>query len=149
MGIILSPLSTIALSEIPKQKIAQASGLFNVIRQIGGSFGVAIFGCLLTRRDILHTANFGAAVNQYSPTFQDIAYKMNGFVHSVSGGTMAETAMKAKTLIGAHVAQQAFVQAINDDYFIAAVVTLLALVPILFLRTHKKPKTIIATEKPS
>jgi DHA2 family multidrug resistance protein len=54
MGLVFTPLSTIALSEIHRQKIAQATGLFNVIRQIGGSFGVAVFGTLLIRREIFH-----------------------------------------------------------------------------------------------
>lgn len=36
MGMMFTPLSTISLSEIPKEKMAQASGMFNVIRQIGG-----------------------------------------------------------------------------------------------------------------
>lgn len=35
MGLIMSPLATIAISEIANEKMAQASGLFNVIRQIG------------------------------------------------------------------------------------------------------------------
>ena len=48
MGMVFTPLSTLALSEIPRQKIAQASGLFNVLRQVGGSFGVALMGTLLT-----------------------------------------------------------------------------------------------------
>ena len=42
MGLMFTPLSTLALTNIPKHKMAQASGLFNVIRQVGGSFGVAL-----------------------------------------------------------------------------------------------------------
>jgi len=44
MGILFAPLTTMAISEITNQKMAQASGLLNVIRQIGGSLGVALFG---------------------------------------------------------------------------------------------------------
>ena len=42
LGFMFIPLSTIAINDIPKAKIAQATGLFNTIRQVGGSFGVAI-----------------------------------------------------------------------------------------------------------
>lgn len=57
MGLIMSPLTTIAISEISNREMAQASGLVNVIRQVGGSVGVALFGSILTRRTILHGEN--------------------------------------------------------------------------------------------
>ena len=48
MGLMFTPLSAVALLDIPREKMAQASGLINVIRQIGGSLGVAIFATILT-----------------------------------------------------------------------------------------------------
>ncbi len=61
------PLSTIAINNIPKEKMAQATGLFNTIRQVGGSFGVAILGTFLTRRVIYHTAMYSQSVNRIPP----------------------------------------------------------------------------------
>jgi DHA2 family multidrug resistance protein len=139
MGLIFAPLSTIALSEISRQKMAQASGLFNVIRQIGGSFGVAILGTVLTRRVIFHSAMYSQAVDQYSPAFQHISYSLRHFVQQTAGGSTAEAALRANALLGSHVGQQAFVQAINDDFLIASAVTLIGVVPIFFLHT-RKPK---------
>ena len=118
--------------------MAQASGLFNVIRQIGGSFGVAIFGTMLTRRIIYHSALNGAAVNQYSATFRDIQYHMQNFVQQTNGGNGNSVIVKAQALIGQHIVSQAFVQAINDDFYLAGAITLVCLIPILFLRTKKK-----------
>jgi DHA2 family multidrug resistance protein len=137
MGLIFTPMSTIALSQIAKHKMAQASGLFNVIRQVGGSFGVAILGTVLTRRVIFHSAMYGQAVDQYSPAFQHISYSLRHFVQQTAGGSTAEAALRANALLASHVGQQAFVQAINDNFMIAAVVTLFCVVPILFLRTRK------------
>ena len=138
MGLMFTPLSTIALADMPKQKMAQASGLFNVIRQIGGSFGVAIFGTMLTRRMLLHTAVNGESVNQYSPSFQHIQYSLGHFVQQAVGGTGSEVTMRAKALIAQHVANQAFVQAIDDDFLLAAGISLLCLIPLFFLRYKKK-----------
>ncbi len=70
MGLMFTPLTTLALSGIPRHKIAQASGLFNVIRQLGGSFGVAIMGALLTRRTIFHAAQYGQMVDPQSATLR-------------------------------------------------------------------------------
>lgn len=138
MGLLFTPLSTIALTGIPKRKMAQASGLFNVIRQIGGSFGVAIFGAMLTRRIIFHNALNGEAVDQYSAQFKSLQYGLQNFAKQATGGNAAEISAKAKALIGQHVASQSFVQAINDDFLLAGALTLLCILPILFLKIKKK-----------
>jgi DHA2 family multidrug resistance protein len=137
MGLLFTPLTTLALAEIPRQKMAQASGLFNVIRQVGGSFGVAILGTMLTRRMIYHTAMFGQAANAQSAPFQLAAMKLQHFAQVVTGGTLAESAARAKALIISHIAQQSFVQAVDDDFFLAAAITLCGLVPIFFLRRRR------------
>jgi DHA2 family multidrug resistance protein len=138
MGLLFTPLSALALAEIPAQKMAQASGLFNVIRQIGGSFGVAIMGTMLARRVIFHTAQFGQAVDTHSPTFQSVTHNVQLFAQHAVGGTPATAAMQAGALVSSHVAQQAFVQAVNDDFFLAGTITLLGIFPLLVLRRRKK-----------
>lgn len=137
MGLIFSPLSAIALSEIPKSKMAQASGLFNVIRQIGGSFGVAILGTLLTTRTIFHSAMYGQAVDQYSPAYQNTLLALQHFTRSVAGGTMTAAAMRSNVILASHLGQQSFIQAINDDFLIAAAITVLGIIPMMFLRSPK------------
>ncbi|MGD0339870.1 MAG: DHA2 family efflux MFS transporter permease subunit [Bacteroidota bacterium] len=139
MGMLFTPLSTIALSEIPRHKIAQASGQFNVIRQLGGSFGVAIMGTLLTRRIFYHSTEYGQVIDQYSATFRQISSRLTGFAMHVSGGTQGLAVQKAKALLVSHVMQQSFVRAIDDDFIVAAAITILGLVPIFILRTHKRP----------
>jgi DHA2 family multidrug resistance protein len=138
MGLMFTPLSTLALMDVPRRKMAQASGLFNVIRQVGGSFGVAIFGAMLTRRMIHHSALYGEAVNQYSPAFRTAVAKLQYFAQHAIGGTSAESLARAKALLTGHVSNQAFVSAISDDFFIAAAITILCLIPILFLRARKR-----------
>src|SRR5512140_864056 len=140
LGLLFTPLSTVALSSIARHKMAQASGLFNVIRQIGGSFGVAIVGTMLTRRIIFHSAAYGQAIDQYSPTFQHMAYGLQRFAQQAVGGNIGEATARAKALLGAHIAQQSFVQAVNDDFLLAAGITIIGVIPILFLRTARRKK---------
>ena len=134
MGLMFTPLSTLALSNVPRHKMAQASGLFNVIRQVGGSFGVALFGTLLTRRVIFHTASYGIAVNEHSATFQKVIRGLAHFSQHSMGGSVEHSALRGRALIIAHVMKQAFVSAVNDDFLIAGAITILCLVPIFFLR---------------
>ncbi len=138
MGWIFTPLSTIALSGIPRERMAQASGLYNVLRQIGGSFGVAIMGTLLTDRTIFHTTIYGQAINQYSPVTKNIANGLAWFAQQTAGGTKALSALRADALLVYNLNLQAFVAAVDDDFFIAALITILCIVPILFLRYKKK-----------
>jgi DHA2 family multidrug resistance protein len=138
MGLLFAPLSALALTGIPPQRMAQASGMFNVIRQIGGSFGVAIFGAVMTSRVIHHVDNFGAAVDPTSPVLHSTLLRLQGFAQQASGGTAAEAAAKAKALLYAYVGNQATVAAVDDDFLMATAITALCAVVLFFLRTPRK-----------
>jgi DHA2 family multidrug resistance protein len=142
MGLLFTPLSTLALSEIPREKMAQASGMFNVIRQIGGSFGVAIMGTMLTRRQIFHSAIYGGAIDQYSPVFKNTIIRLQHFAQYTAGGTGSDALARAQALALLHIRQQAFVSAVDDDFFIAAGITIACLFLLLFLKARSlKRKT--------
>ena len=142
MGLLFTPLNTLALAGIPRERMAQASGIFNVVRQIGGSFGVAVFGTLMTRRVILHLANFGSGIDAYSPAFRSTALRLQGFAQRAVGGTAAEAASRAKALVLGHAADQATVAAIDDDFLIAAGVTALCILFLFLLRSPRRGRRV-------
>ncbi len=137
MGMMFTPLSTLALTNVPKHKMAQASGLFNVIRQVGGSFGVALFGTLLTRRMIFHSATYGVALNDRSPVFRNAMIQLEHFAQRVGGGAAHNCAARSKALLVSHTMQQAFVSSVSDSFLIAGAITVACLIPIFFLRRRK------------
>jgi DHA2 family multidrug resistance protein len=118
--------------------MAQASGLYNVLRQIGGSFGVAIMGTLLTDRTIYHTSSYGEAINKYSPVAKNILLGLARFSQQAVGGNAAVSAARANALLVYNLSQQAFVSSVDDDFFIASMITIVCVVPILLLRYKKK-----------
>jgi DHA2 family multidrug resistance protein len=138
MGFIFTPLSALALSEISREKMAQASGLFNVLRQVGGSFGVALMGTLLTNRTTFYLSIYGASVDRSSPVVKNILRGLNSFAVQTVGGDASLSAMRAQALLIYQVSQQAFVSAIDDDFFLAALITAICIVPVIFLRKSKK-----------
>ena len=138
MGLMFTPLSMAALSNIPRHKVGQASGLFNVIRQLGGSFGIAFMSTMLLRRTIYHMSTYGQAVNQQSDAFRQVVGHLVRFSMDAIGGNRAMAAMRANALIASHISTQAFIQAVCDDFLIASIITIAALVPIVFLRVKKK-----------
>ncbi len=138
MGLLFSPLTTVAISEISNRQMAQASGLVNVIRQIGGSFGVAIFGMILTRRTIFHAALYGQQLDPHSDAFRETVTRLGYFAQRVTGGTASAAAAKAQALVAGLTESQAFVQAIADVFLLAAGILIVALVPALLLRPHHR-----------
>ncbi|HVP07410.1 MAG TPA: hypothetical protein VMS71_06170 [Candidatus Acidoferrum sp.] len=137
MGVLFAPLMSLAISEISHKKMAQASGLLNVIRQIGGSFGVAMFGTILTRRTIYHAATYGGQANAYSDTFKQTVMKLQSWAVNSAGSTYSQAAAQAKAQIGAFIANQAFIQAIDDVFLLAGGIIVIGVVPLLVIRTHK------------
>jgi len=135
MGLIMSPLANIAISGVTNEKMAQASGLINVIRQIGGSFGVALFGTILTRRTNFHLAAYGQQLNANSDSFKQIILKLQNFAVHSTGGTVSDGLDKAKTALFRFIQNQAFIQAIDDVFLIAAIIVLVSIFPVLFMRT--------------
>ncbi len=139
MAFIFTPLSAIALRDIGKRDIAQASGMFNVIRQVGRSFGLAIIGTIFTERTLFHTAIDGQSMNQYSPAFQKVLSNLNYFCMRVLSGPPGIETQRASALILSNVSQQATVQASDDAFLFAFAIMILCVVPVIFLRTrHKK-----------
>jgi DHA2 family multidrug resistance protein len=138
MGLMFSPLSAVALTEISRKEMAQASGVTNVIRQVGGSFGVAILQTLLTQRIVFHTAAAGSMVDRSSPAFSQALLALQSHAVRDAGSTVQNAAAQAPVLLSSYFSQQMFVWGINDDFFISAVCTAVCLVPIIILRTKKR-----------
>ncbi len=136
MGCLFTTLTTVAISEIPNRRMAQASGLINVIRQVGGSFGVAIFGTVLTRRTIFHMAMYGQQINPASAIYTKTVRALSHFAMSAVGGTYGSGTARAKALVAMHVQQEAFVSAVDDVFWLAFIVLAFTILPVFFLRRH-------------
>jgi DHA2 family multidrug resistance protein len=138
MGLIFTPISTVALYDIPKPQLAQASGLFNTIRQVGGSFGIAVLGTVLTQRVKYHMHIYGEQLNQTSPVIHDVTNNLREFAMHTAGSDNATAMIQARMLLMKNLTDQAFVQGISNDFLIGAVLTFVLLVPMIFLKTSKK-----------
>ncbi|MDP4227443.1 MAG: drug:proton antiporter, partial [Bacteroidota bacterium] len=128
----------ISLLGIPREKMAQASGITNTVRQLGGSFGVAILTTILTARITYHTQMYGEALNPNSQVYQNVQTNLGYHIQQSSGKSKVSAASLGKSVIVAQANKEAYIQAINDDFTIAAVATILGGLPVLLLRTKKK-----------
>ncbi len=116
MGFVFVPLTTMSMATLPQEEIGNASGVYNLMRNTGGSIGIAIMTTLLARNSQIHQSNLMANVNEYNPAFQQSYQQIyNGFLNSVDPVTASQ--MAYQTIYGM-VARQAAVLAYIDDFWI-------------------------------
>jgi MFS transporter, DHA2 family, multidrug resistance protein len=138
LGTISSPLQTTAMSQLPSSMFAQAAGLISVIKQIGGSFGVALLSTLLTNRTTFHEAMLSQGVSKQS---RILASTISGFAAAMfrnGAGTVSIARQKCELLFAILLRKTAAVLAINDVFAFAMVVILSTAIPILFIRRNNR-----------
>jgi DHA2 family multidrug resistance protein len=144
LGIIFTPLSTLSLLTMPREKMAQASGITNTVRQLGGSLGVAVFTTMLTTRVNFHMQMFGAAVQAGSQEFKNVTTNLAYFAQQHAGSNMATAVQQSKYMILSHISKQAYIAGIDDDFWMAAIITILGLIPIIIMKTKTKKSPLKA-----
>jgi DHA2 family multidrug resistance protein len=65
------PLSLATLGPLPREAVPAASGLYNLTRQLGGSFGIAVITTVLARRQALHESVLAEKVSQFNQATQE------------------------------------------------------------------------------
>src|SRR5580692_1843471 len=81
MAILFVPLTTLAISELRGPEIGQGTGLNNMMRQLGGSFGIAIMTTIIHIRQAKHRSDLLSNINPYNNAFvQRLNMLEQGFV---------------------------------------------------------------------
>jgi DHA2 family multidrug resistance protein len=117
--------------------MAQAAGIANSVRQLGGSLGVAILATLLTTRINYHVQQYGGTINNRSEIYMETSAKIKTYMQHEAGSSPSESTIRAQYFMLSNLNKQAYIQGINDDFFIACIVTFLGGIPIIFLHTKK------------
>jgi DHA2 family multidrug resistance protein len=138
MGMLFTPISAVALLDIPREKMAQASGLTNTIRQLAGSFGVAILATLLSTRVKFHNQLYSEALDQNSPVYKSVTNKLVQQIQHHTGAGYADAMKQGQIILSGHISKQAYISGINDDFLIAAAITLAGVIPVFWLHTRKR-----------
>ena len=136
MGFIFPPLQTLTLATIRLERLGNATAAYNVVRNVGGSVGVAIATTLLVRRSQEHQTTLVAHVDVWSA---DTARQLKEWTaHFISQGADSFTAgRQALALLYRRTTEQAQVLAYADDFWLISIVFLavLPLIP-LMRRVH-------------
>ncbi|OPY73015.1 MAG: Multidrug export protein EmrB [Syntrophorhabdus sp. PtaU1.Bin058] len=130
-GFIFVSLSTAVLSTIEKSLLTAASGLYNVIRQIFGSVGIALAATFLTRGENLYRALLVEHVTIFRDVVPESLHRLLSLLSS-QGANVSGTDLEALKFLERMVMKQASMLAYNHVFFLIAALFLLS-VPLAFL----------------
>lgn len=135
------PLTTVALSTIPRHKLADATGSNSLVRQIGGSVGLAIFATLLSRQVV--EARAGLAAHIYSGRPEVIARlaSSTGLLTGRGGLDPTTASQAALRTIGFQLEKQATVLAFEKMFLLSGLLFALVLPLLIFLKAPKTART--------
>lgn len=141
MGLLFIPLNVITLANLHGREMAQGTGLSNMVRQLGGSVGVAAMSTFLTQRQDFHHAHL---VEWFVETRFEVAQRlqilMAGFQSKGMGIWEAKT--KALASLEGQVRMQSMLLAYNDAFWMMTALFVLCIPLLFFFRhSHKKAKS--------
>jgi DHA2 family multidrug resistance protein len=133
-AMVLTPLTSVTTSEIAPRDAAAASGISNMLRNLGGAIGTAVLATVITKREQFHSNIIGQSVTAGREEVRDrIAQSTDYFLaHGVSDPAAAH--QQAVIAIGKAVKHQALVMGFSDTFAVIGVVLVIAALAVVFTR---------------
>jgi DHA2 family multidrug resistance protein len=132
IGLCFSPLSAICMRGMPPSMIAQATGLFNLTRQLAGSIGIAALNTVLTSRSVLHATMLGQGMSAQAESTQAFLQGTRAMLIA-RGMAPSQADLGAFSMLGSALKQQVAVLAYADLFYILLAIALIGFLPLPFL----------------
>ena len=129
-GCVFVPLSTTTMAFLKNEEIGNASGLYNLFRNIGGSIGISVVNTVVSRHEQVHRTELAGALD---PARVDVRTAMQGMQHylTAQGASPAEAVQRSYGLLNLTLDGQARLWSYVDDFRYMAI-GCFACVPIVF-----------------
>ncbi|TAL78741.1 MAG: DHA2 family efflux MFS transporter permease subunit [Beijerinckiaceae bacterium] len=133
-AMVLTPLAAIATSNIAAKDAANASGIFNMSRNLAGAIGTAALETIITKREQFHSNIIGQSVTLFRDEVRQRLSEMTNYflAHGVADHALAQH--KALVALGDTVRRQALTMSFSDTFAVIGVMLVLAAVSLLFAR---------------
>jgi len=136
LSAIFVPLTTISMDRIPRERMGNATSLFNLMRNLGGSVGIAVTGTLLARQQQAYINVLGANVDPYSTATQR-AFEAARAGFMAAGADITTATQRAYAALFGAVQQQAYMVSFVQLFRLLGGIFLL-LIPLILLM--KRPR---------
>ena len=133
-ALAFAPLSAVATAGIEAENAGSASGLFNMMRNLGGAVGIAMLQTFLTKREQYHSNVLTPSVSLFEQATRTRLDQLTQYFvnHGVSDRT--DAAHRAFVAIGGIVQKQAFILAFSDTFYLLGVALVVAMMAVLCLK---------------
>jgi DHA2 family multidrug resistance protein len=134
---VITPVTAITTGLIAPKDAAAASGLTNMLRNLGGAVGTATLSTVLTKREQFHSNIIGQSVTVGREEVRDRIAQMTAYfeAHGISDAAIAK--QQAIVAIGSVVKRQALIMGFSDTFAVIGILLAIAAVAVLFAQ---KPK---------
>ncbi len=136
MGMTFIPLTTLTLSHIPKERMTEATSVYNLLRNLGGSVGIAFTTTILSRRSQLHQTRLVEHLSPFDPSYSIYRDKIASFL-----GTKGLPAAGADGMMYRELIRQSTTLAFTDAFLIICILILSVLPLVLIMQWQKAPGT--------
>ena len=137
LSFLFVPLMTLSMAGITKEKMGNATSIFNLMRNIGGSVGVAVMTTFLTRRSQMHQSRLAEHVTAGGGAIFRMLHQMQAYFVA-KGFSQYDASRKALGAVYAMLQQQASMISFTEAFWVMGVVFLLML-PLLAILRYSKP----------
>ncbi|MDD5477700.1 MAG: DHA2 family efflux MFS transporter permease subunit [Candidatus Omnitrophica bacterium] len=140
LGLIFVPLTSMAFSTINKEHMGNATSIFNLLRNISGSFGVAVMTTLIARRMQFHQFRLTEQLNPLDYHYQ-IGMHQAKAVLGATGAAVNNSA--AQGIIYRQLIRQANLFSFNDAFYVSTIILLCVIPVVLLLKGAKNTKVVL------
>nr|WP_321454008.1 DHA2 family efflux MFS transporter permease subunit [uncultured Carboxylicivirga sp.] len=136
LGFLFTPLLTITIYPIKNKDVPQATAFMTMVRQLGGSFGIALSTTYLSVRSAFHYSN----LSEHVSVFNNVTYeRLQHYTHLFlsNGSDLLKAQTQAAAALHGSIMQQAMILTYNDVFLIVGLF-FAACIPFLFLFKTKK-----------
>lgn len=133
-ALVLTPISAITTAGIAASEAGAASGLSNMLRNLGGAVGTATLATILTKREQFHSNIIGQSVTLSRDEVRHRIAEMAGYFTSHGVTDPAAATHKAVVALGGIVRRQALTMAFSDTFAVIGVLLSVAAIAVLFAR---------------
>ena len=137
MGFFFIPLTTMTMSGIRKEDMGNASGIYNLLRNLGGSFGVAFVTTILARREQFHQARLVDHLTPFNRSYQIFSEKSSHLLNFLGfEGSLSDRGGLA--LMYRELLRQASMLSFNDAFHLVSIMMISILPLVLLMRRAKE-----------
>jgi len=133
-AVVIAPLASIALAGISGQEAGSASGIFNMLRNLGGAIGTALLETFFTKREQYHSFIIGQHVSLLQPATRTRLEAMQQYFLAHGSADPAAAMHSAIIAVGNAIRQQSTIMGYSDSFALLGVILLLGAASVALLR---------------